>query len=121
MNIWNESLIPTAPKKKTSDKVPAETSSAVDSSSTTNITNRNNITIDPSKNPNQAVSAASEMNTIHPMTWSTQSQQPVHPTNPQPTWRRWGPASHEKYSDSELSEQSALADPDPEELALGDC
>ncbi|KIJ35474.1 hypothetical protein M422DRAFT_262249 [Sphaerobolus stellatus SS14] len=60
-----------APKKKTSDKVPAGTSDSVDSGSTTNITGGNDLTMDPGKDPNQMVSAASETNTIHPTRQST--------------------------------------------------
>ncbi|KIJ53259.1 hypothetical protein M422DRAFT_242393 [Sphaerobolus stellatus SS14] len=60
-----------APKKKTSDKVPAGTSDAVDSSSTPNVAGGNDPTLDPGKDPSQVASAASETNTIRPTTQST--------------------------------------------------
>ncbi|KIJ53839.1 hypothetical protein M422DRAFT_242103 [Sphaerobolus stellatus SS14] len=81
-----------APKRKPLDKVPAGTSDAVDSGNTPHVIGGNDPTLDPGKDPSQEVSAASETNTLHPMT--------------------------QNYS--EPSERSALADPDPKELALGD-
>ncbi|KIJ35060.1 hypothetical protein M422DRAFT_262816 [Sphaerobolus stellatus SS14] len=122
-----------APKKKTSDKVPTGTSDAVDSGSTPNIAGGNDPTLDPDKDPSQVVSATSEMNTVRPTTWSTcvtdQLAQPASergmsedPTQT-PNSHRWSgdPLLSKTYSDySEPSERLALADPDPEESALGD-
>ncbi|KIJ52857.1 hypothetical protein M422DRAFT_242800 [Sphaerobolus stellatus SS14] len=60
-----------APKRKTVDKVPARTSDAADSGSTSNVMGRNDPTLDPGKDPSQTASAVSEKNTICPMTRST--------------------------------------------------
>ncbi|KIJ38348.1 hypothetical protein M422DRAFT_258999 [Sphaerobolus stellatus SS14] len=121
------------PKKKTSDKVPTGTSDAVDSGSTPNVAGGNDPTLDPGKDPSQAVSATSETNTICPTTWSTcvtdQLAQPASewgtsedPTQtPNPHGGSGDPFLPKTYSDySEPSERSTSADPDPEELALGD-
>ncbi|KIJ46731.1 hypothetical protein M422DRAFT_249895 [Sphaerobolus stellatus SS14] len=121
------------PKKKTSDKVLAGTSDAVDSGSMPNVTGGNDPTLDPGKDPSQAVSAASEMNTIRPTTQSTrvtdQLAQPASewgmsedPTQtPNPHRGSGDPLLPKTYSDySEPSERSTSADPDPEELVLGD-
>ncbi|KIJ31151.1 hypothetical protein M422DRAFT_267226 [Sphaerobolus stellatus SS14] len=109
-----------APKKKTSDKVPAGTSDAVDSGSTSNVTGGNGPTLDPS----QAVSAASETNTIRPTTWSTcvtdQLTQPVSEqgTSEDPTQT---PSPHEGSRDPLLPKTySDYSELNPEELALGD-
>ncbi|KIJ43420.1 hypothetical protein M422DRAFT_779791 [Sphaerobolus stellatus SS14] len=127
-----QTFVPMALKKKTSDKVPAGTSDDVDSGSTPNITGGNDPTLDPGKDPSQAASATSEMNTSHPMTWSTcvtdqlaqlvsergMSEDPTQTPNPHGGSR--DSLLPKTYSDySEPSERSALADPDPEELALG--
>ncbi|KIJ40893.1 hypothetical protein M422DRAFT_256081 [Sphaerobolus stellatus SS14] len=121
------------PKKKTSDKVLARISDAVDSGSTSNVAGGNDPTLDPGKNLSQVASAASGTNTIHPTTWSThvnnQLAQPVSeqessedPTQtPNPHGGNRDPLLPKTYSDySEPSERSASADPDPKELALGD-
>ncbi|KIJ42886.1 hypothetical protein M422DRAFT_253992 [Sphaerobolus stellatus SS14] len=121
-----------APKKKTVDKVPAGTGDAADSGSTSNVIGGNDPTLDPGKDPSQAVSAASEMNTS-PTTRSTRvtdqlaqpaseqgtSEDPTQTPNPHRGSR--DPLLPKTYSDySEPSERSASANPDPEELALGD-
>ncbi|KIJ31479.1 hypothetical protein M422DRAFT_266857 [Sphaerobolus stellatus SS14] len=122
-----------APKKKTSDKVPAGTSDAVDSGSTSNVAGGNDPTLDPGKDPSQVASAASETNTIRPTTQSThitdQLAQPASKrgTSEDPTQT---PNPHGGSGDlplpktysyySEPSERLALANPDPEELVLGD-
>ncbi|KIJ49328.1 hypothetical protein M422DRAFT_246419 [Sphaerobolus stellatus SS14] len=121
-----------APKRKTVDKVPAGTSDATDSGSTSNVMGRNDPTLDPGKDPSQTVSAVSEMNIIHPMTQSThvadqlaqlvsEQETSEDPTQtPNPHGGSGDLPLPKTYSDySEPSERSALADPDPEELALG--
>ncbi|KIJ25438.1 hypothetical protein M422DRAFT_273618 [Sphaerobolus stellatus SS14] len=122
-----------APKKRTVDKVPAGTGDAADSGSTPHVIGGNDPTLDPGKDPSQAVSAASETNTIRPTTRSTHvtdqlahpasergtSEDPTQTTNPHDGSR--DPLSPKTYSDyAKPSEQSASADPDPKELALGD-
>ncbi|KIJ30151.1 hypothetical protein M422DRAFT_268395 [Sphaerobolus stellatus SS14] len=122
-----------APKKKTSDKVPTGTGDAIDSGSTPNVASRNDPTLDPGKDPSQAVSATSETNTICPTTRSThvtdQLAQPASewgmsedPTQtPNPYGGSGDPFLPKTYSEySEPSERSTLADPNPKELALGD-
>ncbi|KIJ30847.1 hypothetical protein M422DRAFT_267559 [Sphaerobolus stellatus SS14] len=89
--------------------------------------------MDPGKDPSQTVSAVSEANTICPTTRNTRatdklarpasnrgtSEDPTQTPNP---YGRSGDLLLPKtYSDyAEPSERSASADPDPEELALGD-
>ncbi|KIJ55596.1 hypothetical protein M422DRAFT_240210 [Sphaerobolus stellatus SS14] len=129
-----------APKKRTVDKVPAGTSDVADSDSTSNVIGGNDPTLDPGKDPSQMVSAVSETNTTRPMTWNTRAtDQLAHPASkwgmsedPTQTWSspdktpnphggNRDPLLPKTYSDySEPSEQSASANPDPEELALGD-
>ncbi|KIJ28593.1 hypothetical protein M422DRAFT_270096 [Sphaerobolus stellatus SS14] len=99
-----------APKKKTSDKFPAGTGDAVDSDSTPNVTSKNDPTLDPGKDPSQAVSATSEMNTIHPTTWSTST----HVTN-----KLAQPASEWEMSEDPTQTPNPHGG-NPEELALGD-
>ncbi|KIJ25444.1 hypothetical protein M422DRAFT_273586 [Sphaerobolus stellatus SS14] len=121
-----------APKRKTVDKVPAGTGDVTDSGSTSNVIGGNNPTLDPGKDPSQTVSAVSETNMIRPTTQSihvaNQLAQPVseqgmseNPTQiPNPHRGSGDPPLLKTYSDySEPSERLALADPDPEELALG--
>ncbi|KIJ39989.1 hypothetical protein M422DRAFT_257307 [Sphaerobolus stellatus SS14] len=89
--------------------------------------------MDPGKDPSKMVSAVSEVNTIRPTTQNTRATDELaHPasergTSEDPTQT---PNPHrgsgdlllpKTYSDyAEPSERLALADPDPEELALGD-
>ncbi|KIJ47450.1 hypothetical protein M422DRAFT_248850 [Sphaerobolus stellatus SS14] len=71
-----------APKRRTIDKVPAGTSDAADSGSTPNVIGGNEPTMDPGKDPSKTASAASETNTIHPMTWNTCATDEVaHPAS----------------------------------------
>ncbi|KIJ22676.1 hypothetical protein M422DRAFT_276863 [Sphaerobolus stellatus SS14] len=122
-----------APKRKTLDEVPAGTSDATDSGSTPHVIGGNDPTLDPGKDPSQAASVASEMNTLHPTTWSTHvTDQLAHsaseqgtsedPTQtPNPHGGSGDPPLPKTYSDySEPSERSVLVDPDLKELALGD-
>ncbi|KIJ28415.1 hypothetical protein M422DRAFT_270274 [Sphaerobolus stellatus SS14] len=121
-----------APKKKIVDKVPAGTGDAADSGSTPNVIGGNDLTMDPGKDPSQAASAASKTNTSRPMTWSTRgTDQPAQPASERgisedptqtPNPHRGSgdlllPKTYSEYS--EPSERSASADPDPEELGLG--
>ncbi|KIJ54774.1 hypothetical protein M422DRAFT_240861 [Sphaerobolus stellatus SS14] len=100
-----------APKKKTIDKVPAGTSDAADSGSTSNVIGGNDPTQDPGKDPSQVASAASKTNTIHLMTRST------HVTN-----QLAHPASERGMSEdpTQTPNPHGGTDPDPEELVLGD-
>ncbi|KIJ29820.1 hypothetical protein M422DRAFT_268692 [Sphaerobolus stellatus SS14] len=71
-----------APKRKPLDKVPAGTGDAIDSSSTPHVIGGNNPTLDPGKDPSQAASVTSEMNTLRPTTWSTRvTDQLAHPAS----------------------------------------
>ncbi|KIJ25443.1 hypothetical protein M422DRAFT_273585 [Sphaerobolus stellatus SS14] len=122
-----------APKKRTVDKVPAGTGDAADSGSTPNVIGGNDPTMNPGKDPSQRVSAISQMNTSRPTTRSTRvtdqlaqpvsergiSEDPTQTPNPHGGSRDLlYPKTYSEYS--EPSEQSASADPDPEELVLGD-
>ncbi|KIJ46599.1 hypothetical protein M422DRAFT_249748 [Sphaerobolus stellatus SS14] len=122
-----------APKRKPLDKVPAGTSDAADSGSTPHVIGGNDPTLDPGKDPSQVASVTSETNTLHPTTQSTRvTDQLVHPASergtsedptqtPNPHDRSGDPLLHKIYSDySEPSERLASANPDPEELVLGD-
>ncbi|KIJ33278.1 hypothetical protein M422DRAFT_264833 [Sphaerobolus stellatus SS14] len=122
-----------APKRRTIDKVPAGTGDAADSGSTPNVIGGNDPTMDPGKDPSQTASTVSEANTICPMTWNTRATDELaHPASergisedptqtPNPHYGSRDPLLPKTYSDyAEPSERSALADPDPEELALGD-
>ncbi|KIJ53428.1 hypothetical protein M422DRAFT_242593 [Sphaerobolus stellatus SS14] len=119
--------------ERTVDKVPAGTGDATDSGSTSNVIGGNDPTLDPGKDPSQMASAVSETNTICPTTRNTHvTDQLAHlasergtsedPTQtPNPHGGSGDPLLPKTYSDySEPSEQSASADPDPKELALGD-
>ncbi|KIJ38296.1 hypothetical protein M422DRAFT_258938 [Sphaerobolus stellatus SS14] len=105
-----------APKKKTVDKIPAGTGDATDSGSTSNVIGGNDPTLDPGKDPSQTASAVSEMNIIRLTTWSTHINNPLTKT----TRRDEYPPPGKSSDDPEPSEQSDSADPDPEELVLGD-
>ncbi|KIJ36839.1 hypothetical protein M422DRAFT_260704 [Sphaerobolus stellatus SS14] len=122
-----------APKRRTVDKVPAGTGDAADSGSTPNVIGGNDPTMDPGKDPSQMASAVSEANTIHPTTQNTcATNELAHPASeqgisedptqtPNPHYGSGDPLLPKTYSDyAEPSERSASADPDPEELALGD-
>ncbi|KIJ22890.1 hypothetical protein M422DRAFT_276626 [Sphaerobolus stellatus SS14] len=103
-----------APKKRTVDKVPAGTGDAADSSSTPNVIGGNDPTMDPGKDPSKTVSAPSEPASE----WGT-SEDPTQTPNPHN--RSGDPLLPKTYSDyAEPSERLDSADPDPEELALGD-
>ncbi|KIJ40871.1 hypothetical protein M422DRAFT_256036 [Sphaerobolus stellatus SS14] len=82
--------------KKTNDKVPAGTSDAVDSGSTTNVTR--------GKDPNQAVSATSETNIPRPTTQKTCANNPLTKMTPNPPGGDGDPPPPEKCS--ELPEPS---------------
>ncbi|KIJ52072.1 hypothetical protein M422DRAFT_243659 [Sphaerobolus stellatus SS14] len=110
-----------APKKKTVDKVLAGTGDAADSGSTSNVIGGNDPTLDPGKDPSQMASAVSETNIIRPTTWSTRIDNLLTKmANPKWTGRDRYPPPGKSSDDPEPSEQSHSADPDPEELALGD-
>ncbi|KIJ43650.1 hypothetical protein M422DRAFT_252887 [Sphaerobolus stellatus SS14] len=122
-----------APKRRTVDEVPAGTGDVADSGSTPNVIGGNDPTMDPGKNPSQTVSTVSEANTIRRTTRNTHaSDELAHPASKQgisedPTqtpnhhYGSGDPLLPKTYSNyAEPSERSALADPDPEELALGD-
>ncbi|KIJ55421.1 hypothetical protein M422DRAFT_240036 [Sphaerobolus stellatus SS14] len=122
-----------APKRKPLDKVPAGTGDAADSGSTPHVIGGNDPTLDPGKDPSQAASVSLETNTLRPMTRSIRvTDQLAHlaseqgtsedPTQtPNPHNGSGDLLIHKNYSDySEPSEGSALTDPDPEELVLGD-
>ncbi|KIJ51800.1 hypothetical protein M422DRAFT_244154 [Sphaerobolus stellatus SS14] len=122
-----------APKRRTIDKVPAGTGDAADSGSTPNVIGGNDPTMDPGKDPSQTASAVSEANTIHPTMQNTRatdelahpaskwgiSEDPTQTLNPH--YGSGDPLLPKTYSDyAEPSERSVSANPDPEELALGD-
>ncbi|KIJ48343.1 hypothetical protein M422DRAFT_247672 [Sphaerobolus stellatus SS14] len=126
-------FVPMAPKKRTVDKVPAGTGVATDSSSTPNVIGGNNPTMDPGQDPSKTTSAVSEVNTIRPTTRNTHATDELaHPASergtfedptqtPNPHDGSGDPLLPKTYSDyAEPSERLASADPDPEELALGD-
>ncbi|KIJ44637.1 hypothetical protein M422DRAFT_251930 [Sphaerobolus stellatus SS14] len=113
-----------APKKRTVDKVPAGTGDATDSDSTPDVIGGNDPTMEPGMDPSKTASATSEANTIHPTTRNTcatdklaqlasergTSEDPTQTPNPHDGSR--DPLLPKTYSD--------YAEPNPEELALGD-
>ncbi|KIJ28074.1 hypothetical protein M422DRAFT_270649 [Sphaerobolus stellatus SS14] len=122
-----------ATKRRTVDKVPAGTGDAADSGSTPNVIGGNDPTMDPGKDLSQTASAISEANIIRPMTQNTHatnelahpasewgiSEDPTQTLNPHN--ESGDPLLPKTYSNyAEPSEQLASADPDPEELVLGD-
>ncbi|KIJ23385.1 hypothetical protein M422DRAFT_276049 [Sphaerobolus stellatus SS14] len=95
------------------------TGDAADSNSTSSVIGGNDPTLDPGKDPSQTVSAISETNIIHPMTWNTCVNNLLTKTTPKQTGRDGYLPLGKSSDDPEPSEQPDSADPDPEELVLG--